>query len=244
MTYEIRHNPDFCSNEVYFDGKPSAAVREALKQLKMRWHSVKRCWYGYASEETIAAAITGTTTDEEPASVIADGYLGGGAVYGSKSHLYLYGKNLSAAIRADLKKAGIKATVKVHSYAGGQSITVTYKTTPADYISFAQYLETFRIGSGWIYYGDNDYIYSDNYWSLPGEERERIREAAALFAYTKSTTHESRSRHADHLTTETNAIIDRIDSIVSAYRYDCSNSMVDYFDTNFYYDIVLKPVAA
>jgi len=36
----------------------------------------------------------------------------------------------------------------------------------------------------------------------------------------------------------------RIDAIVSAYRYDCSNGMVDYFDTNFYYDIRLKPVVA
>lgn len=36
---------------------------------------VKRCWYGYASEETIAAAITGTTTEEEPASVVGDGYM-------------------------------------------------------------------------------------------------------------------------------------------------------------------------
>lgn len=98
MTYKIRHNDQFCSNEVYFDGKPSDAVRNALKALKLRWHSVKRCWYGYASEETIAAAITGTTTDEDPASVIADGYLGGGAIYGSKSHLYLYGTNLSAAV--------------------------------------------------------------------------------------------------------------------------------------------------
>ena len=137
MTYEIRNNTQFGSSEVYFDEKPSEAVREALKQLKMRWHSVKRCWYGYASEETIAAAITGTTTEEEPATVIGDGYMGGGAVYGSKSNRYLFGSDLSAAIRADLKKAGIKATVKVHSYAGGQSITVTYKTTSADYIPFS-----------------------------------------------------------------------------------------------------------
>ena len=57
MTYKIRHNDQFCSNEVYFDGKPSDAVRNALKALKLRWHSVKRCWYGYASEETIAAAV-------------------------------------------------------------------------------------------------------------------------------------------------------------------------------------------
>lgn len=248
MTYEIRNNAQFNSTEVYFDGKPSEAVREALKQLRMRWHSVKRCWYGFASEETIAAAITGTTTEEEPATVIGDGYMGGGAVYGSKSNRYLFGADLSAAIREDLKKAGINgATVKCHTYAGGQSITVTYKTTPVDYIPFAQYLEAYRVScSGWITYGEGagEFIHAEKYFTLDRAEQERIWEAAARYEYTKATTQESRSRSRDHLKTETNAIIDRIDAIVSAYRYDCSNSMVDYFDTNFYYDIVLKPVAA
>lgn len=247
MTYEIRHNTQFCSNEVYFYGKPSDAVREALKQLKMRWHSVKRCWYGYASEETIAAAITGTTTDEAPASVIADGYLGGGAVYGSKSNKWLFGADLSAAIRSDLKKAGIKATVKVHSYAGGQSITVTYKTTPADYIPFDQFMEAYRVScSGWITYGAGsaDFIHSEKYFTLSREEQDDIHDRAARYAYETATTKESRSANRDHLTQAAVDTISRIDSIVSAYRYDCSNSMVDYFDTNFYYDIVLKPVSA
>ena len=77
MTYEIRTNTQWGSYEIYFDGKPSEAVRTALKELKFRWHGVKRCWYGFGqSEESLAAVITGTTTEEEPASVVADGYLG------------------------------------------------------------------------------------------------------------------------------------------------------------------------
>lgn len=250
MTYEIRNNAQFNSTEIYFDGKPSEAVREVLKAHKFRWHSVKRCWYGYASEEAIAAAITGTTTDEEPASVIGDGYMGGGAIYGSKSHKWLFGADLSAAIRADLKKAGIKgATCKVHTYSGGQSITVTFKTTEADYIPFEQYLDSFRLNcSGWITYGPGagEFIHADKYFSLDGDERERIRRAAAAYQYTKYTTQESTPRvdWIDWLTAEAKAIVERIDAIISSYRYDCSNSMVDYFDTNFYYDICLKPTAA
>lgn len=248
MTYEIRNNPQYNSTEIYFDGKPSDAVRDALKAHKFRWHSAKRCWYGYASEETIAAAITGTTTDEEPATVIGDGYMGGGAVYGSKSHKWLFGADLSAAVRADLKKAGIKATCKVHSYSGGQSLTVTYKTTESDYIPFDEYLDRFQIsGSGWITYGAGagEFIHAEKYWSLDSDERERIRKAAAEYAYIAHTTKESTPRLSwiDWLTDEAKATIERIDAIVSAYRYDCSNSMVDYFDTNFYYDICLKPIA-
>lgn len=57
--YTITHNDEFNSNEVYFEGKPDAETREALKALKMRWHSVKKCWYGKASAEQIAAAVNG-----------------------------------------------------------------------------------------------------------------------------------------------------------------------------------------
>lgn len=147
MTYNITYNSQFNSHEIYFDGKPSNAVRTALKELKFRWHGVKRCWYGFGqSEESLAAVITGTTTDEEPATVVADGYLGGGAVYGSKSNRYLHGADLSAAIRADLKKAGIKnTTVKCKTYAGGQNITATVKIPDSDYIPFDQFLDRYRV---------------------------------------------------------------------------------------------------
>lgn len=248
MTYEIRNNAQYNSTEIYFDGKPSEAVREVLKAHKFRWHSVKRCWYGYASEETIAAAITSTTTDEAPASVIGDGYLGGGAIYGSKSHRHLYGADLSAAVRADLKKAGIKGTsCKIHTYSGGQSLTVTVKVSAADFLTFEQYLENYRIkgSQAWIYL-DGECIHSDKYWGADGEEQERIRVAAAARDYRKATTEEAAYRVSwiDFLTDAAKKTVERIDAIISAYRYDCSNGMVDYFDTNFYYDIRLKPVAA
>lgn len=249
MTYEIRTNAQYNSTEIYFDGKPSEAVREVLKSHKFRWHSVKRCWYGYASEESIAAAITGTTTDEEPAAVIGDGYMGGGAIYGSKSHKYLWGADLSAAVREDLKKAGIKGTsCKIHTYAGGQNLTVTVRVNPADFLSFEQYLDNYRIkgSQAWIYLDNGEYIHCDKYWGADGDEQERIRRSAAQRDYRKVTTEEAAYTLGwiDFLTEAAKKTVERIDAIVSAYRYDCSNGMVDYFDTNFYYDIRLKPVAA
>lgn len=41
MTYTITTNPEFNSVEVIFDGKPCEEIRNALKALKFRWHSVK-----------------------------------------------------------------------------------------------------------------------------------------------------------------------------------------------------------
>lgn len=57
MTYTITNNTAFKSIEIAFDGKPSEAVRDALKALRFRWHSVKKIWYGYADETTAREAI-------------------------------------------------------------------------------------------------------------------------------------------------------------------------------------------
>ena len=61
MKYEITANEAFKSFEITFDGKPSEAVRDALKALRYRWHGVKKVWYGYADEKTVRTAIENAT---------------------------------------------------------------------------------------------------------------------------------------------------------------------------------------
>lgn len=56
-TYEITKNQSFNSIEIKFEGKPSEAIRDALKSLRFRWHSVKQIWYGYSEAETVSKAI-------------------------------------------------------------------------------------------------------------------------------------------------------------------------------------------
>lgn len=46
MKYTITENKQYKGIEVYFDGKPSEDIRAALKAMRFRWHSVKKCWYG------------------------------------------------------------------------------------------------------------------------------------------------------------------------------------------------------
>lgn len=59
MEYTIRKNEQFNSLEITFEGKPSEAVRDALKALRFRWHGVKKFWYGFADESKVRAAIDG-----------------------------------------------------------------------------------------------------------------------------------------------------------------------------------------
>ena len=250
MTYEIRDNGEFNSKEIYFDGKPSETVRTALKELHFRWHGKKRCWYGYADESTLISAILGTNGDleqKEPATVITDGYLGGGAVYGSKSRLGLYGKELKKAIAEDIKKSGIKGVTL--SMKNG-NITATIRTTPDDFISLEEYIKVYEIQGGqyWIEYTDENgtrtTIHRDKFYALDSfEEREKIRVSAATLDYQTCTTgltylNEYYLEKNKHFTAEAMKKVNKINSVISAYRFDESNAMVDYFHTNFYYTLV------
>lgn len=65
MDYTIKRNPKFNSLEIAFNAKPGEATLSALKGLHFRWHSVKKVWYGYATEEAIRAALEGNATQQE-----------------------------------------------------------------------------------------------------------------------------------------------------------------------------------
>ena len=253
--YTITENHEYNSREVYFDDKPATAVLDALKSLKMRWNHKKACWYGYATESELVNAIldngTGETItgEETTATVYTDGYLGGGAVYGSKSRQYLYGAELSAAVRADLKAAGIKgASVRCKTYSGGQSFAITVTFQPEDLADPAEYLRNYRISpaSGWINMEDAP-IHVDRYFSATAEEQHAIRYAAAKYEYTKYATTQQSINHfyMDKYSEFSPAFLDKLNlilDIVKAYHYDESNGMVDYFHTNFYYDLYTNPI--
>lgn len=252
--YTITTNAAYDSRKVYFDAKPTIATLEALKALKMRWNPKKSCWYGFASEAELVNAIIehgeGEDITGEPvegATVYTDGYLGGGAVYGPKSNQNLYGSDLSAAIRADLKRAGIKGvTIRCKEYSGGQRITATVTITAGDIVDRQTYIDQYRITSGqhWIYTG-TDTIYIDDYFAATASQQETIRAAAASYAYDRCTAsgYDLNIYHLDNYNQFSAAgatKIAAVNRIISAYRYDESNDMVDYFNTNFYYDIKIK----
>ena len=249
-TYEIRENNEYNSREIYFDGKPAAETREALKALKMRWNPKKSCWYGFAAEHEIIAAIQGaelTAKPEQGATVYTDGYMGGGAVYGTKSNNNLYGADLAAAIRADLKAAGISGvTVRCKTYSGGQSITVTAVIERSDMVQDykieAQDLLHYLCNHG-AYDGER-WVYYSKELEEPGAWSELVEKVSAyeVNKYSKAQTINNYHIEKYHeIGAAFLAKLLKIREIITAYRYDESNSMVDYFNTNFYYDIDTKP---
>ena len=237
-TYEIRENAQYNSREVYFDGKPSEATRTALKGLKMRWHSIKKCWYGYAHESDLINAIQSAEQQDggEGATVYTDGYLGGGAYYGSKSYKHLYGKDLTAAIRADIKAAGIKG-VTISSPRGNIYATVTIETSDLvkgfelsnnDVLDSLAHYGVFN-GEQWLYWRNLDK--DGKGIDTSSEEFQSLRKAASAYQiqqYSKPSDvnqYYLDEKHYPEFTAAFLAKLQKIRDIIGAYRYDESNSI-------------------
>lgn len=237
MTYTISKSIQFNSLEISFTGKPSEAVRTALKALKFRWHGVKKIWYGFADESTVVDAIQ--KAEPDTATVYTDGYLCGGAVYGSKSNKAIYGTELAAAIRADIKAAGIKG-VTISSRRG--NITAKIKLLPGMLLSPEEYREIFDITKGRGFYWDGrNWESLDKYYSMDADQQADTRLMAADADLARAAAGEGLNNYYldqySYFSAEGLAKIKAIDQIIKNYRYDESNAMVDYFNTNFYYDL-------
>lgn len=72
MEYAIKRNEEHNGIEIYFNEKPGNAIREALKGLRMRWHNIKKCWYGKVDETAVRSAIGGKPTVDATAALAAD----------------------------------------------------------------------------------------------------------------------------------------------------------------------------
>lgn len=244
-TYEIRENTQYNSNEVFFDSKPAAEVLTALRGLKMRWNPRRGCWYGFATQDAIRAAIG--SSDNELGGTISDGYMGAYRWDGNKSRLHLYGSDLSKAIREELKRQGIKGvSVSCKTYSGGQSVRVKVAASTADYISREEYTASYRINDAdhWLTTEDGQRISRDTWYTLDGDEQRRTLASHARREYDYSTTHsiDINYYHIDNYTEYTEAFrakLHKINAVLDTFHYDDSNGMVDYFDTNFHRNITV-----
>lgn len=243
--YEIRPNKEYNSNEVYFDGVPGKETREALKALKMRWNPKKGCWYGFATTEEIERACGDVLTIPEAKrteqGTLYEGWQGG------NNNKWTTDEQLKKYILADLKRCGIKATMRFQrgGYTTAFAVTLTIK---ADMIrTYEDWKKDHRIAwYDWNYYTDE----AGKVQAIYGDKLINCKDAELLDNIAKTEYKMELERLTDHatyhagtlriLTDEGNAILNTAQQIINSYNHDNSNAQIDYFDTSFYHTIYFK----
>ena len=261
MNYTISANPAFNSLEISFDGKPAQEVRNALKALKFRWHAVKKVWYGYSDENTVRAAIDGGKVESKPAKINLDGL--------EKNKKTCYGAEFAAVLRADLKTRGVKGvTIRCNRAGYTDSITATIALSADDFRS----AEECAARDGWKLFftkqeanalpelngvsyspwnkgkesDTRQYItcgsrYDDN----SADSNAHVLRAFWLYQINNFSvfTHHMDAKSHIALTSEAFERVSAIVSIIQSYNWDRSDSMTDYYDVGFYFDVDIKTPA-
>ena len=201
-----------------------------------------------------------TTLLNQYTTTASAGYLGATKLTGSHSHKYLGDAELSKEIKIalqnvlspDLKKSEI--STKKQGYTGGRHITITLKLNKTKYApTIDEYKQIIRdqvtkFKLHWIYElqeGKAVQIHRDRLQSLSNEH---VQECANVTAEKMGECNYNNDLHINHhyiddetmLNDEGKKIVKAANQVIKAFNSDDSNSMVDYFDVNFYYDINIK----
>lgn len=199
-----------------------------------------------------------TTLLKEYTTEASDGYLGAIKTTGSKSQVYLGDAELSKQIRQalqavlapELSKSDVR--VRKESYSMGRTIHITlrlgkskyaptrdeYKQSVVDNVKRRKYT--------WIRTADGKDIFHEAYDNMTEDEKRKVEQATAeqyaIWNYDRDTT-DINHYHIDKeemLTDDGKEIVKVANQVIRAFNYDDSNAMVDYFDTNFYYDLKVE----
>lgn len=199
-----------------------------------------------------------TTLLKEYTTEASDGYLGAIKTTGSKSRLYLGDAELSKQIRQalqqvlapELSKSDVR--VRKESYSMGRTIHITlrldkgkyaptrdeYKQSVVDNVKRRKYT--------WIRTGDGKDIFHEAYDKMTEDEKRKVEQATAeqyaVWNYDRDTT-DINHYHIDKedmLNDDGKEIVKVANQVIRAFNYDDSNAMVDYFDTNFYYNLKVE----
>jgi len=156
-------------------------------------------------------------------------------------------KELKSLILADLKKCGIKASIRFNNGGYLTALTLTITINPDHIKDFKTWkMENFKIDFyGWNYYtndaGKIEYIYGDAINTNNADLLENIAKTEYKMTVENLTTCGTYSKKIkDILTNDGNAIIEAATSILNSYNSDNSNAQIDYFDRAFYDHIAIK----
>lgn len=206
------YNVELNGIEVTFDEKPIQAVRDLLKDAGFRWHRAKKLWYAKRTDATEAAAKEAVGIE---AKEVDYSDWSGTASAGYMGAIRWDGSNSHKGLYgAELSRA-IRNDIKAHCITG---VTIscgrggwTDKITATIKCSPSDFTDYKAFSDHFNSWNDT----FDIYHGLSDEQRSWVSPALARKIWL-------------------------VNSCLDSYVYDDSNAMVDYFNTNMYYNIVLK----
>lgn len=200
-----------------------------------------------------------TTLLEQFYTVANDGYLGAIKTTGSKSAVYLrdaeLGKQIRQALQEVLAPELSKSDVKVRkeSYSMGRTIHITLRLDKGKYAPTREEYKQIVIDNvkrgkyTWIQDGESGIgVFHEAYWSMTEDEKRKVEQATAeqkaVWEYDRDTTdiNQYHIDEEDTLNDEGKEIVKVANQVIKAFNYDDSNAQVDYFDTNFYYNLKVE----
>lgn len=264
MQYTITQNNQFNSLEVSFNGKPSKEVRDNLKALKYRWNPKKCIWYGYSKEDELVQALSGGLDNNDKIEQIetggnfSEGYLGAAKWEGINCHKDFELKDVNKYLKQVCRKNyGVDIRTKYHSYSMGQSTNIDIKLNNDSFLEPEEMynifmnsnntsLKNYVISETFLEDDENhfnNYAYLGRYNDASEEERKDkiIQWYTNKFKYEHPWYVRSSDDYIfcflkDNYRKAANTILNTL----SSFNYDDSNSMVDYYDTNFYSFVYLN----
>ena len=199
-----------------------------------------------------------TTLLKDYTTVASDGYMGATKTTGSKSQVYLGDAELSKQIRQalqavlapELNKSDVR--VRKESYSMGRTIHITLRLDKSKYAPTRDEFKQIVVDNvkrhryDWIQNGDGKEVFHEAYWEMTEDEKRKAEQATAeqraIWDYGRDTTNINHYHidKEDMLTEDGKEIVRVANQVIKAFNYDDSNSQVDYFDTNFYYNLKVE----
>lgn len=199
-----------------------------------------------------------TTLLKQFYTVASDGYMGATKTTGSKSVIYLRDAVLSKEIRKalqdvlapELSKSDVR--VRKESYSMGRTIHITLRLDKSKYAPTRDEFKQIVIENikrqryNWIQNGDGKEVFHEAYWGMTEDEKRKAEQATAeqraIWDWNRDTVdiNQYHIDKEDMLNDDGKKIVEVANQVIKAFNYDDSNSMVDYFDTNFYYNLKVE----
>lgn len=196
-----------------------------------------------------------TTLLKQFYTVASDGYMGATKTTGSKSVVYLRDAVLSKEIRKalqdvltpELSKSDVR--VRKESYSMGRTIHIALRLDKNKYAPTRDEYKQIVVENikrqryNWIQNGDGKEVFHEAYWGMTDEEKRKAEQATAeqraIWDWNRDTVdiNQYHIDKEDMLNDDGKEIVRVANQVIKAFNYDDNNSQVDYFDTNFYYNL-------